>query len=126
MTQPHQTWCVAIFLAIALLRPGDDSFCQQHIFDMLNDCPHAPPVWYAGLGQLTPAAEESSPSVSDVVQGLLSSPVTTTSGAPVAPVNGSSPESVAPAPAVVVVRFSTNSIYPLLLWCCCARIATVS
>ncbi|DBB08757.1 TPA: hypothetical protein ACH3X3_008192 [Trebouxia sp. C0006] len=87
MTQPHQTWCAAIFLAIALLRPG--------------------------LGQLTPAAEQSSPSVSDVVQGLLSSPVTTTSGVPVAPVNGSSPVSVAPAPAVVVEsssRFSCSDV----------------
>ena len=68
-----------------------------------------PPVWYAGLGQLTPAAAGSSPSVSDVVQGLLSSPVVASSGPPLAPVNGSSPESVAPAPAVLVVRFPTYS-----------------
>ncbi len=115
MMQPHQTWCAAIFLAFAFLRPGVYSSCQQQFFDVLNDCLQMQaPVYYAGCGQLTPAAAESSPSVSDVVQGLLSSPVIASSGAPVAPVNGSSPESVAPAPAVAVVRFSINSVYSLL------------
>ncbi len=109
MTQP-QTWCAAIFLAFAFLRPGAYSSCQQQTVVMLENCPQMhPPVWYAGLGQLTPAAAGSSPSVSDVVQGLLSSPVVASSGPPLAPVNGSSPESVAPAPAVLVVRFPTYS-----------------
>ena len=77
---------------------------------MSENCPQMhQPAWYAGSGQLTPAAAGSSPSVSDVVQGLLSSPVVASSGPPLPPVDGSSPESVAPAPAVVVVKFPTDS-----------------
>lgn len=116
MTQP-QTWCAAIFLALAFLRPGVHSSCQQQTIGISEHCPQMhPPPWYAGLGQLTPAAAGS---VSDVVQGLLSSPVIASSGPPLAPVNGSSPEYVAPAPAVMVVRFPTYSFYPLPFWSCC-------
>ncbi|DBA83586.1 TPA: hypothetical protein ACH3X1_006158 [Trebouxia sp. C0004] len=86
MTRP-QIWCAAILLAFAVLRPG--------------------------LGQPIPAAAGSSPSVSDVVQSLLSSPVVASSAPPLAPINGSSPESVAPAPAVMVdssSRFSCSDV----------------
>ncbi len=111
MTQP-QTWCATIFLAFAFLRPGVYSSCQQQPVGVSKSCAQVDaPAWYAGLGQLTPAAAGSSPSVSDVVQGLLSSPVVATSAPSLPLVNGSSPESVAPAPAVTVVKFSTTSFY---------------
>ena len=62
-------------------------------------------VEFAGLAQEASPAAESSPSVSQVVQDLLSSPISASSGPPVpASLNATTPEAVAPAPAVAVVR----------------------
>ena len=65
----------------------------------------------AGLGQVSPPASPTS--FSEVVQGLLSSPITAEPGGgpPLPPsLNSSNPEPVAPAPAVVVVSHQSSVV----------------